>query len=165
MERERGNLLYKEGKFEEAIAVYSEGLASSEAVEKASLFFNRAMAHFAIGKFENSIMDCTEALNLNPSYSKALYRRILALEQVGKFSEAIEDFRTLETTDPVTYAERKDDLRRIEIKANKKLEADKAEMMDSLKSLGNSILGNFGLSLDNFALEKSDNGSYSVKMK
>ncbi len=45
-----------------------------------------------------------------------------------------------------------------------KREALKAEMMDTLKGFGNSILGKFGLSLDNFKAEQDPaTGSYSIQ--
>ena len=45
-----------------------------------------------------------------------------------------------------------------------KREALKAEMLDTLKGFGNTILGKFGLSLDNFKAEKDPaTGSYSVQ--
>ena len=47
--------------------------------------------------------------------------------------------------------------------ADAKLEAQKEEMMGKLKDLGNSILGNFGMSLDNFKTVKDPaTGSYSI---
>ena len=40
----------------------------------------------------------------------------------------------------------------------------KREMLDKMKDLGNSLLGNFGLSLDNFKAEKdATTGSYSIQ--
>jgi hypothetical protein len=40
----------------------------------------------------------------------------------------------------------------------------KEEMLGKLKDLGNTILGKFGMSLDNFKAEKDpDTGSYSIK--
>jgi hypothetical protein len=34
-----------------------------------------------------------------------------------------------------------------------------------LKNIGNSVLGFFGMSLDNFKLEKGANGGYSISTK
>jgi hypothetical protein len=36
--------------------------------------------------------------------------------------------------------------------------------MDGLKTIGNSILGYFGMSLDNFKFEKGANGGYNISM-
>jgi hypothetical protein len=39
-------------------------------------------------------------------------------------------------------------------------------MLDKLKGLGNSLLGNFGLSLDNFkAVKDEKTGSYSISFQ
>lgn len=35
-------------------------------------------------------------------------------------------------------------------------------MISGLKNIGNSILGKFGMSLDNFKLNQNENGSYNV---
>jgi len=46
---------------------------------------------------------------------------------------------------------------------DERLEKLKEETMDKLKDLGNSLLSNFGLSLDNFQAKKDPNtGSYSI---
>ena len=37
--------------------------------------------------------------------------------------------------------------------------------MGGLKNIGNSILGYFGMSLDNFKLEKGPGGGYNVQFK
>ncbi len=40
----------------------------------------------------------------------------------------------------------------------------KDEALSKLKDLGNNILGKFGMSLDNFKVEKGEDGGYSVQM-
>ncbi len=37
--------------------------------------------------------------------------------------------------------------------------------MDGLKNIGNSILGYFGMSLDNFKLEQGQGGGYNISFK
>jgi len=45
-----------------------------------------------------------------------------------------------------------------------KREAMKAEMLETLKGFGNSLLGKFGLSLDNFKAEQDpETGSYNLQ--
>jgi hypothetical protein len=54
---------------------------------------------------------------------------------------------------------------RLEKLEAERMEKLKTETMEKLKDIGNSILGNFGMSLDNFKAEKDPTtGSYSIKM-
>ena len=45
------------------------------------------------------------------------------------------------------------------------MEIKKIEAIDGLKNIGNSVLGYFGMSLDNFKLNQNPEGGYSVEMK
>lgn len=47
------------------------------------------MSNIPQGKFENTIKECTQALELNPVYIKALVRRGEAHEKLEHFEEAI----------------------------------------------------------------------------
>ena len=56
-------------------------------------------------------------------------------------------------------------LPRLEAAAAAKLQQQQDEMMGKLKEMGNSILGKFGMSLDNFnAVKDPETGSYSISM-
>lgn len=43
-----------------------------------------------------------------------------------------------------------------------KFEKMKTEVLGNLKSFGNTILGKFGMSLDNFKLNQNPDGTYNV---
>ena len=44
-------------------------------------------------------------------------------------------------------------------------EKRKTEVIDGLKNIGNSVLGYFGMSLDNFKLEQGPGGGYNISFK
>ncbi|XP_059289013.1 uncharacterized protein LOC132042513 [Lycium ferocissimum] len=87
-EKELGNELFKQKKFNEAIDCYSRSIALSPT---AVAYANRAMAYLKIKRFQKAENDCTEALNLDDRYIKAYSRRSTARKQVGKLKESIED--------------------------------------------------------------------------
>ena len=164
--KDRGNQLFKEKKYEEAASEYSEALSADCPEDlRATLLFNRATCWFYLGDYEDCANDCSESLKLNPQYVKALYRRALAREQLGQLQEAVADFDALFALDSALRAEHLSHYKNLSSKRDAKFESDKEEAMASLKSLGNSLLGNFGLSLDQFKFDKDPvTGNYSVRM-
>ncbi|GLT69316.1 hypothetical protein SLA2020_414750 [Shorea laevis] len=57
-------------------------------------------------------------------------------------------------------------IRRLQPLAEEKREKMKEEMMGKLKEMGNSVLGRFGMSVDNFKAVKDPNtGSYSISFQ
>lgn len=68
-----GNLLFKASKFSEAFVRYNEGLENDP--YNAVLLCNRAACRSKLGQYEKAVEDCTTALNVRPSYSKARLRR------------------------------------------------------------------------------------------
>ncbi|KAF5458135.1 hypothetical protein F2P56_022192 [Juglans regia] len=71
--RAKGNELFKASRFPEARAAYEEGLEHDP--YNSVLLCNRAACLSKLGQFERALEDCTAALNLRPSYSKARLRR------------------------------------------------------------------------------------------
>jgi tetratricopeptide (TPR) repeat protein len=154
----QGNDLFRAGKFQEAIEMYTSGLAICEADMRPVLLTNRASSWFHLAEYDQCITDTSEAISLDPRYHKAYFRRALAEEKLGNFASAVEDLEKVPSVDPNL-------LERIRKLRDDQLEEQKTEMMNSLKSLGNSILGKFGMSTDDFKFEKNpETGSYSVKM-
>lgn len=128
-------------------------------------YCNRAAAYLHLHQSEEAAHDCDIALLLNPHYLKALGRRATAHENLGKTDAALSDVQSALALDATNreLRQRRDRLQKLE---DERLEKLKAETFDKLKDLGNSILGNFGLSMDNFKAEKDPNtGSYSISFQ
>ena len=89
-------------------------------------------------------------------------RRSNAYEATERTEDALEDAKKALDSDPANYKIRQD-VARLQKMEDARLEKLKEETLGKLKELGNSILGNFGMSLDNFNAVKDPNtGSYSL---
>ncbi|GMY35535.1 tetratricopeptide repeat protein 1 isoform X2 [Fagus crenata] len=165
-----GNKLFGDGQFEEALSQYELALQVApempSSVELRSICHaNRAVCFMKLGKYEETIKECTKALELNPTYMKALIRRGEAHEKLENFEEAIADMKKILELDP-SNDQAKKSIRRLGPLAEEKREKMKEEMISKLKDMGNSLLGRFGMSVDNFKTVKDPNtGSYSVSFQ
>ena len=56
--------------------------------------------------YEESIRDCTKALDLHPVYMKALMRRAELYEKTDKLDEALIDYQKIVELDPSQHAAR-----------------------------------------------------------
>ena len=50
-------------------------------------------------RFKEAVGECTNALNLNPNYHRALVRRAKASEQLGLYKKALQDIQKANKTD------------------------------------------------------------------
>lgn len=158
--KEEGNALYKSGDYKASLEKYTLAATSAHASDdaRAISLANRAAANLKLQRFRETADDATTALKLRPGYVKALKRRKEARVALAEWRGAMEDSKELKESP--TEIER---LRRI---ADQKEAKDKEEAIESLKGLGNSILSNFGMSLDDINMEKDPNtGSYSINLK
>jgi len=116
-------------------------------------------------RYKEAVTDCDVAILLNPSYTKAYIRRSTAYEHQDDTEQALRDAQQAQQLDP-SNASIRQRVQRLEKMEHERLEKLKAETLDKLKDLGNSILGNFGLSLDNFKAEQDPNtGSYNIRFE
>ncbi|KAG1773130.1 TPR-like protein, partial [Suillus occidentalis] len=115
-----------------------------------------------------AVESCTQSLLDDPQYIKALQRRAASNEHIDTWSsltQAQEDYKLLLDLLPPTspqVAQTKRSLQLLEPRQQAAQKKEMAEMTGKLKSLGNSILGNFGLSTDNFKFEPNGQGGYSM---
>lgn len=82
-----------------------------------------------------------------------------------KPDEALEEYKKILPLDPQNEGHYKKKMFVLEKEAAELMEKRKNEALDGLKKLGNTILNPFGISLDNFKMEKNENGSYNISFK
>ncbi|KAI9177539.1 hypothetical protein LWI28_016451 [Acer negundo] len=71
-----GNEMYKKGNFVEALKLYDKAITISP--ENAAYRSNRAAALTAIGRLREAVLECEEAVRLDPDYSRA-HQRLASL--------------------------------------------------------------------------------------
>ncbi|XP_046387645.1 mitochondrial import receptor subunit TOM70 isoform X2 [Ischnura elegans] len=92
--KKEGNRYFKDGKYSDAIRCYNAAIDAcpKEKVYDLSTFYqNRAAAYEQLKDYESSKDDCTKALELNPTYVKALHRRAKAYESTSDLKRCLED--------------------------------------------------------------------------
>ena len=87
------------------------------------------------------------------------------MEILGKLEEALTDARKVKELDSC-YPSIDNLIRRLDEAHRKRTDKLKEEALEKLKDVGNSILGNFGMSLDNFQVQQDPHtGSYNISMR
>ncbi|GJQ15480.1 hypothetical protein GpartN1_g7271.t1 [Galdieria partita] len=162
-EKNRGNEYFRNKQYEEACECYTLALgASLSDTDRAACFANRAAAKLKLEDYEGALEDCSEALSLDGNYWKALYRREQCYLKLGRYEEALKDAKVLSEARQISTEE----VHRIERLKEREDERRKEEAMTKLKEVGNSVLGYFGLSVDNFKLDKDpETGSYNIRLQ
>ncbi|XP_076645013.1 tetratricopeptide repeat domain 1 [Halictus rubicundus] len=166
--KNQGNELFKSGEYMEAISTYTEGIKTCPLAydkERSILYANRAAAKSKCLEKESAIADCTKAIELNPTYVKVILRRGELYKETDKLGEALEDFKKLNSLHP-DNAEWRHEIHKLGQLIEERDEKMKTEMLGKLKDFGNMVLRPFGLSTNNFELQKNpDSGGYNVKFK
>ncbi|XP_006165127.1 tetratricopeptide repeat protein 1 [Tupaia chinensis] len=163
--KEEGNEQFKKGEYVEAESSYSQALQMCPSCfqkDRSILFSNRAAARMKQDKKETAISDCSKAIQLNPSYIRAILRRAELYEKTDKLDEALEDYKSILEKDPSIHQAREACMR-LPKQIEERNERLKEEMLGKLKDLGNLVLRPFGLSTENFQIKQdSSTGSYSI---
>lgn len=67
-----GNEKYKQGRFEEALALYDRAISLDSS--KASYHSNKSAALIGLGRLIEAAVECSEAVRIEPSYLRAHFR-------------------------------------------------------------------------------------------
>ncbi|GHP09600.1 hypothetical protein PPROV_000833500 [Pycnococcus provasolii] len=171
--KSQGNALYAQQNYADALASYVSALQElppkASGTTAASIHNNTAMCHIKLEQWEDAKESCTLALAAEPSNAKALLRRSLARERLDDLPGAHDDAEAAvqaATATDALHTEAKRTAARLKPLADERREAMKEEVMGQLKDLGNSVLGWFGMSVDDFKAEKDpSSGSYSISFQ
>ena len=88
-----GNEKYNQNDFDKAFKIYTEGLKEPDINHKLKikLLSNRSICSLKLRLFNETIIDCTAVLLLEPDNVKAILRRAMAYEYCGDFKNALCD--------------------------------------------------------------------------
>jgi len=171
--KEEGNSSFRAGEpltalslYQRALAVLPEDPEDSRCAETAAILLcNQAACELATQQYDATVESCTKALEKKTGLPKAYLRRSKAFELLEKFADAFEDLKKYMELCPEDKSLAKH-LVELEKKKQEQFERQKTEVWGQLKDLGNTILGKFGMSLDNFqAVQDPNTGSYSIQYK
>ncbi|RHY12826.1 hypothetical protein DYB25_011732 [Aphanomyces astaci] len=105
LEKEDGNMHFKQGEIAAAVNCYSRSLSYNP--RNPIVLSNRAMAHLKLQQFGKAEADCTAALAVDGGHVKSLVRRASARNALGKHHAAFADLESalkLDSTSKATIA-------------------------------------------------------------
>lgn len=166
-ERKNAGDLYKNQEYLQALNIYSLLLDEAKRADLKNqcciLNCNKGICFNKLHDYDKALDSFKEALKYDKNYSKALCNKMLLLNKKEEYLEAYEDFKRLKTLDYKLW----ENYRHMESGLSYNAEIQKKKMTDEmlgkLKDMGNSILGKFGLSLNNFQMTPNGQGGYSIQ--
>lgn len=134
--KEKGNELFKTGKYREAQETYTEALQIDPLNKdiNSKLYYNRALVNTKLGNIREAIKDCNDALKINEQYVKALLKRAKCHYDLESFEDSVKDYEAalkLEKTMEIKNA-LKD--AKLQLKKSKRKDYYKVSFEDSGKS-------------------------------
>lgn len=91
------NELFKNGKYQEAFDQYTKAIeAEPPTKDTATCYGNRSFAACKLEQFGQALSDANKAIELDPLYIKAYYRRAAAYMALNKHKLALDDFKKVE---------------------------------------------------------------------
>lgn len=77
------------GRFEEAVALYTEAIELDPDLVDA--YVNRSQAYLELGRFDEALADANKAIQLEPELAGAYVNRAAAYSGLGRYDEALDD--------------------------------------------------------------------------
>ncbi|XP_057973790.1 inactive TPR repeat-containing thioredoxin TTL3-like [Malania oleifera] len=89
-----GNEKYKQGRFEEALALYDRAIALDS--NNASYRSNKSAALTGLGRLVGAVLECREAIQIEPSYHRAHHRLATLYLRLGEAERALHHYKLSE---------------------------------------------------------------------
>lgn len=92
--KEDGNVAFKAGRYQEAYNLYTEALTidPQNKMNNTKLHYNRALTASKLGRLNEAITECTEALKIDENYLKAILKRGACYMELQEYEDAVRDY-------------------------------------------------------------------------
>jgi DnaJ family protein C protein 7 len=136
-QKDAGNTAFKLNKLDEAYEAYTAALEIDPKNDhmNARLYSNRAAVLQKQKKFEEALLDCDKAIELDGEFYKAYSRRAACFMETEKYEEATRDYKKLIEADG-SNREYQNLLRKAELELKKSLRKDYYKVLGLTKSAG-----------------------------
>ncbi|KAL4788078.1 hypothetical protein BJX76DRAFT_345151 [Aspergillus varians] len=94
----QGNKAFVQHDWPTAVEFYTQAIGKYD--KEPSFFSNRAQCHIKLEAYGYAVADATKALELDPDYIKAYWRRALASSAILNYRDAARDFRAVLKREP-----------------------------------------------------------------
>jgi tetratricopeptide (TPR) repeat protein len=91
--KEAGNKAFANKHYAEAIKQYTIAIEITLEAPNHIYFANRANAELELSLFEECILDCNQAIHIEPTFIKSYFRKAKALINQGNLIEAMETLK------------------------------------------------------------------------
>ncbi|KAI4165752.1 MAG: hypothetical protein LQ342_000695 [Letrouitia transgressa] len=96
--KQKGNKAFAEHDWPKAVDFYTQAIEAHD--KDPSFFCNRAQANIKLEAYGYAVADASKAIELDPSYVKAYYRRAVANTAILNSREALKDFKIVVKKEP-----------------------------------------------------------------
>lgn len=88
--KDEGNAAFGEGKWDEAIALFSQAIEIDP--DNEIYYSNRSAAYMKVDSISKALYDAEKSVELNPNFVKGYNRLGVALQGLKRFDQAIDTF-------------------------------------------------------------------------
>jgi tetratricopeptide (TPR) repeat protein len=173
------NQIFSSGDYLSALNNYTSIINLAKEIDYkeqlAILYSNRGLCFMKMNEDKKAIENFSLSISIDNKFVKAYVNRMLINNKIGEYIDSLDgnyffnnqfkDFNKIKELDYRVYQTYRHLEQELNYKAEKKKKEMTDEVMGKLKDVGNSFLGMFGMSTDNFKLQPNGGGGYSIQFQ